>query len=162
LDELGFYWGDKTKAKSFGERIEDRIEELKAFKEKHGHVRVTVKQDKSLATFCKNMRAARRGTVKRTVTDNIIKALDELSFDWDKKTKSDKAKKSLEERITDLKAFKETHGHVRVTFKQDKSLHGFCAGMQASRRGTGTMAITEDRMKSLDKLGFEWGQQEIK
>ena len=46
------------KKKSF----EERIEELAAFKEKHGHVRVVVKHDKSLAKFCVNMRSDRKWT----------------------------------------------------------------------------------------------------
>jgi len=183
LDELGFAW-DKNKS------FEERIEELKAFKEKHGHVCVPEKHDKSLANFCKNMRSARRGTkpgkviteVRVTVkhdkslallctnmrgarrgtrtgpviTEDRIKALDELGFAWDKN-------KSFEERIEDLKAFKEKHGHIRVTEKHDKSLSNFCKNMRSARRGTKQgKVITEDRIKALDELGFEWGHQEIK
>ena len=81
LDELGFDWGCKNMV------FEDRIEELKTFKAKHGHVRVPVKKDKSLAYFCHNMRSARRGTGNRTViTDDRIKALDELGFEWAPRT----------------------------------------------------------------------------
>jgi len=70
----------KTKAKSF----EDRIEEMKASKEKHGHVHVTAKHDKSLNGFCEHIKCARRGTgASRTlITEDRIKALDELGFDW--------------------------------------------------------------------------------
>jgi len=42
--------------------VEKRIEQLKVFKAKHGHVRVTVKQDPRLASFCHHMGCARRGT----------------------------------------------------------------------------------------------------
>ena len=96
----------KTTSKSF----EKRIEELVAFKAKHGHVRVTVKHDKSLGVFCKNMRSARRrtgggGTV---ITEDRFKALDELGFEWEVKNNS------FYERIEELRAFKEKHGHVRV------------------------------------------------
>jgi ABC-type lipoprotein export system ATPase subunit len=45
------------------------IDELKALKEKHGHVRIIVKHDKSLNGFCHNMRNARRGAI--TSTANI-------------------------------------------------------------------------------------------
>ena len=68
-----------TNRKSF----EERIEELEAFKAKHGHVRVTLKQDKSLANFCDDMRCVRRGTAKRRViAEDRMKALDELGFKW--------------------------------------------------------------------------------
>ena len=40
----------------------------------------------SLAVFCKDTRSARRGKGTGSITDNRIKALDELGFDWgDKK-----------------------------------------------------------------------------
>jgi len=76
-----------------------------------------MKHDKSLHNFCAKMRCARRGTVHVPGTvineDRIKEALDELGFAWDKL-------KSCEERIEELKAFKEKHGHVRVTVKHNK------------------------------------------
>ena len=83
------------------------IEELKAFKKKHGHVRVTGKHDKGLASFCSNTRSARRGTGASVINEDRIKALNELGFAWG----GDKTK-PFEERIEELKAFKEKHGHV--------------------------------------------------
>ena len=38
-----------------------KIAELKGFKEKHGHLNVSQKEDKSLSVFCANVRQARRG-----------------------------------------------------------------------------------------------------
>jgi len=73
LDELGFDWEIKNAS------FKDRIEDLKAFKAKHGHVRVTVKQDKSLSTFCSNMRSALR---TGTMIEDRIKLLGELGFTW--------------------------------------------------------------------------------
>jgi len=149
LDELGFDWAKKTKSGKF-KSFDERIEELKVFKEKHGHVRFTMEQNKSLLLFCRNMRAARRGTGKMTITEDRIKALDELGFEWEVKNNS------FDECIEELKAFKAKHGHVRVTVKHEKSLHRFCKNMRSARRGTGKMIITEDRIKALDELGFEW------
>jgi len=120
----------KITIKSFDERIE----ELKAYKAKHGHVRVTLKQDKSLGKFCATMRTARRGKgTGRVINEDRIKALDELGFTWADKDKT--KTKSFEKRIEELKAFKEKHGHVHVTFKHDKSLASFCADIRCARRG---------------------------
>jgi len=83
------------------------------------------------------------------ITEDIIKALNELGFEWED------TRKSLEERIDDLKAYK--YGHVRVPLKLDKSLGHFCEHMRAARRGKGNgFVITDDRSKALDNLGFIW------
>ena len=60
-----------------------------------------------------------------------------------------RTRKSFEERLEELKAFKTKHGHVRVTAKHDKILHSFCAKMRSAPRGAGIMTITEDRIKAL-------------
>jgi len=82
--ELGFAGGGGGKSKSGFKTssFEERVEELKSFKKKHGHARVTLKHDNSLAKFCTHMRAARRGKGTMTITHDIIKALDELGFEW--------------------------------------------------------------------------------
>jgi len=159
LDELGFAWDKKNS-------FEERIEEMQAFKEKHGHVRVTGKHDKRLHDFCVNMRYARRNPgTGMTITEDRINALDELGFEWGGKTLgfAGGKKKSFEERVEELKAFKEKHGHVRVTVKHDKSLARFCINTRAARRGKGSRKVpAQDRIKALDEMGFEWAPQEIK
>jgi len=145
----------EDKKKSF----EKRIEELQTFKAKHGHVRVTRKHDKSLYGFCSNTRCARHGTrTGDVITEDRIKALDELGFTWEDKRRPvwrDK-NKSFEGRIEELKAFKEKHGHVRVTGKEDQNIASFCGNIISAHRNPGTgMTITEDRIKALDELGFD-------
>ena len=137
--------------------FEERLDELQTFKAKHGHVRVTMKQDKSLGKFCRDMRSARRATGRRTmaITEDRVKALDELGFDWGGK------KMTFDERLEELKAFKAKHGHVRVTMKQDTGLARFCKQIRCGRHGKGNSrrVVTEDRIKALDELGFDWGDK---
>jgi len=130
--------------------FEERIEDLKAFKAKHGHDRVTAKHDPSLHGFCKHMRSARPKGTSMTITNDRIKTLDELGFDWEVKNKS------FEERIEELKACKAKHGHGRVIAKHHPRLVPFCTNMRRARRNGTTMTITEDRIKALDELGFDW------
>ena len=40
--------------------------------------------------------------------------------------------KSFDERIVDLKEYKQTHGHVNVTRKEDNSLYQFCVDVRYS------------------------------
>ena len=67
--------------------------------------------------------------------------------------------KLFEERIEDLRSYKEKHGHLNVRINEDKSLAGFCSGMRYARRNPGNfriMKLNEERIASLDALGFDW------
>jgi len=152
LDALGFIWDVVGRTESY----DDRIEQLKGFKEKHGHLRITLKHDKKLAEFCYHVRGARRNPEKYClkITEAKIKTLDELGFDW--KTGS---KVHFEERVEQLKAYKKIHGHVNVKATDDKNLYYFCQNIKRSRRqpGNGGLVFTDERSKALEELGFEWG-----
>jgi len=82
LDDLGFEWT----ARAFERRstFEQRIEQLKAFRYVHGHLRITGALDMQLSTFCRHMRQARRKPTSRGmhINEERIKALDEIGFDW--------------------------------------------------------------------------------
>ena len=160
LDALGFDWtagrGEKAAKKSFERQ---RIEDLRAYKEKHGHIRVKQSEDKSLHKFCSKMRHARTIPEKsnRTLTGERIASLDALGFDW--AVKEQAATKSFEQRIEDLQAYKEKNGHANVKKSEDKSLYGFCQHMRQARnnpRKSKNMLIDEERIASLDALGFTW------
>jgi hypothetical protein len=65
----------------------DRVDELKAYKEKHGHLHVHHKEDQSLYHFCGQTRFARRALISRKgtarkLTEYQIAALDAIGFDW--------------------------------------------------------------------------------
>ena len=155
LDALGFDWtagrGEKAAKKSFEQRIED----IRAYKEKHGHIRVKQSEDKSLHKFCSKMRHACTIPEKsnRTLTGERIASLDALGFDW--AVKEQAATKSFEQRIEDLQAYKEKNGHANVKKSEDKSLYGFCQHMRQARnnpRKSKNMLIDEERIASLDAL----------
>jgi len=165
LEELGFEWHREQKKRSNTNEptrsFDQRIDQLKAFKELHGHLRVTKSLDQKLASFCVRMREARRKPTPRgrIITEERIKALDELGFQWnDLHQLTTGQVRSFEQRIDQLKAFKELHGHLRVTGTLDLKLASFCGRMREARRkptSAGTI-ITEERIKALDELGFEW------
>ena len=67
--------------------------------------------------------------------------------------------RSFDERIDDLEEYKQTHGHVNVNRHEDSSLYQFCADVRHARKKVvkdGTRKLTEERIASLDALGFEW------
>ena len=150
MDALGFDWGGSNTNRTFAQRIED----LQAYKEKHGHVNVKRSEDKSLYDFCNNMRLARNRPEKSTValTDDRIASLDALGFDWNMSTKS------FAQRMDDLRAYKEKHGHVNVKKSDDRSLYDFCYNIRKARNNPGKsrMLNSEERKASMDALGFDW------
>ena len=104
------------------------------------------------------MRKARKNPEagRRKLTTKDIASLDAVGFVWTVKEQA--AKKSFEQRIADLKAYKEKHGHVNVKQSEDKSLYKFCNDMRRARNHPekSTMLINEERIASLVHLGFNW------
>lgn len=196
LDKLGFNWESSRSPRdprsnprgprpaNPNMRFELRIDQLRAFKEKHGHLQVKKAHDKSLYSFCMNVRSAsRRPGVGVRLSDDRLKLLNDLGFEWNVTKKahvvdktesqsqspkdvptSSSSKKgvsrtflSFEERVEQLKEFKEKFGNVKVTRSYDKSLYAFCTNIRAGRRNPGAgMKVTDERVKVLDVLGFEW------
>ena len=156
---MGFDWIVQKHAtkKSFEQRIED----LRAYKEKHGHVNVKKSEDKSLYDFYNHMRRARKNPEKLSsmnLTDDRIASLDALGFEWNLNSDT----KSFAQRIADLKAYKEKHGHIKVKMSDDKSLYTFCRDIRKARNNPGKYdrALTDNRIASLDALGFDWTVKE--
>ena len=149
---MGFEW---TLKKQIDKSFEQRIENLRAYKEKHGHVNVKKREDESLYCFCIQMRRARNNPEKSNmlINEERIASLDALGFDWS--TSSDK---SFDQRIVDLQAYKEKNRHVNVKMSEDKSLYDFCQHTRRARKhpGKSKTIINEERIASLDALGFEW------
>lgn len=78
LNALGFNW-NPTYIK-----FEERLEELRLYKKKHGHIKVEGGRGRkysSLANFCHTVRNAESNNGTK-LTDDRIAALDALGFDW--------------------------------------------------------------------------------
>ena len=65
---------------------------------------------------------------------------------------------SFEKRLEDLRAYKEKNGHVNVKKSDDKSLYDFCINIRQARKHPekSNTIINDDRIASLDALGFDW------
>ena len=145
-----------SKKRQMGQ-FEQQIEDLKAYKEKHGHVNVKKREDKSLKKFCDNIRYARKNPEKSNtvLNDDRIASLDALGFDWSVR---EQGEKSFKQRMDDLQAYKEKHGHIKVKKSVDQRLYNFCYHIRNARNNpekTNTL-INDDRIASLDALGFDW------
>ena len=141
----------------------DSFEDLKAYKEKYGHVNVSRKTDKSLFNWCINIRSARNnpGEGKLKLPANRIAALDAIGFDWRSEGISHTREKTIlfQDRVAALRQYKEKHGHLSVTFKANESLYYWCANIRSARRGKVgkcKIKLTQERIAALDAIGFDW------
>jgi hypothetical protein len=137
--------------------FDDRMEDLKLFKEKHGHANVSSREDKSLSQFCAQVRFAHKNPGKGlTLTDERIAAFDAMDFNW---ASQEYVTRSFNERIEDLEKYKQTHGHLSLKRLEDSSLYQFCLGVRHSLlhdEKDGKRKLTVERIARLDAIGFEW------
>jgi hypothetical protein len=84
LDAIGFKWGKSARPSSHDVNFLARVDELRAFKEKHGHLKVREVEDRSLYGFCSNMRRAWKGKGTHRLDNGRIAALDAIGFEWGK------------------------------------------------------------------------------
>ena len=132
----------------------DRVKNLKAYNEKNGHLGVREKDDKSLHTWCRHVRSARKGTGEMKLTTDGIAALDAIGFDWNPRQKQI----SFIDRVEALREYKEKNGHISVREKDDRSLYKWCSDFRSARRNPETCKrkVTADRIAALDAIGFDW------
>ena len=142
LDALAFCWVLRPgPAASWEQRIND----LKAFKQEHGHCNVPFEYppNPALGGWVSDARQQKkRGKLDR----EKIRCLNALGFCWTRQT-------TWEQRIHDLKVFKEKHGHCNVPFRYPPNpvLGRWVNSVrQWKKRG----ALTEDKIRLLDALGF--------
>ena len=146
-------------------RFIDRVEELREYKEKNGHISVRERDDKSLYKWCTDIRSARKNpescteSCKRKVTADQIAELDAIGFDWSSETKARNHQKQISfiDRVEALREYKEKNGHVSVMKKDDRSLYQWCVNIRSARKipETCQKKVTADRI-ALDAIGFDW------
>ena len=143
-----------------------QVEELRAYKKKHGHLNVHHIEDRSLYDFSRNLRQARRaiitrkGTIHYSLDDSRIAALNAIKFDWELGDGVSYTAASMDDnffaQLDKLRAYKEKHGHLNVSQKEDRSLYNFCSTLRKARKGKGTYRLDEIRIAALDAIGFNW------
>ena len=115
------------KARGKNNTFDNQMEDLKRYKETHGHVNVSIPEDKSLTQFCAKARYAVKNPGKGVkLTDERISAFDAVGFYW---TSQEYVTRSFDERIEDLEEYKQTHIHLNV--KKHKQPLSILFGRQA-------------------------------
>jgi len=129
---------------------------LREFKREYGHCNVS-RQDtqwRALTWWVPNQRTARR---KGLLSRERIRLLDSLDFEWDRSGKGCENAWNLywNKQYEQLKVFKQKHGHLDVPRREEryKSLGWWVYNMrQMKKKGK----MSNERIKKLDEIGFEW------
>jgi hypothetical protein len=139
LNEIGFIWSVKRK------NANSHLEQLKAFKEEHGHWNVRDEDNSGLSKWVSHLRCKfRDGTL-----DPVLKAsLEEMEFDFAKPLDH-----RVRDHINELRAFKEEHGHCEVYGHGYNNLSKWLSTVRC-RFKAGT--LEKELEEELEELGLEF------
>ena len=119
----------------------------------HSHCNVPLRYpvNPALGHWVISIRQSKRGEL----AGDKIRVLDALGFCWAMKRSG--VPVPWEQRIEDLKAFTKEHGHCNVPYRYPANLAlGYWASNVRQRRKHGKLA--EDKIRTLDALGFCWAR----
>lgn len=144
-----------------------RFDELAAYKEANGHCNVpsNYAQNKKLGSFVKKQREdyrKKKDGKKSPMSDTRIQKLEGIGFQWSVSKKTgDQSADSWDQRLEDLRAFKEQHGHCFVprVYPENQALAYWCERQRQDyrniTRGRPTK-MSEERISKLEQVGFQW------
>jgi hypothetical protein len=137
LDDIGFDWAPHT---TYWEQM---YTQLVAYKEEHGDCLVSQRgPEKQLANWVANRRHN-----KIALSEDQIRRLDEIGFDWDPNTTR------FEQRYGELVAYKKEYGDcvVPVKWPENPKLGTWSKDLRERRPN-----LSEDQIRRLDEIGFVW------
>jgi len=176
LKEIDFEWETQKDVSWSIKSFERRIDELKRFKETHGHFNVSMASHKSLKLWIYNVRRAYKfknegKSQPIQLTDERISALKEIGFEWEASPDAKSCKKSsplgikkkttFNERLEELKSFKKEHGHCNVSTRHNQRLGSWCAQVRYAYNSSSTskLALSQEQIRDLEEVGFDWASQ---
>jgi outer membrane biogenesis lipoprotein LolB len=122
------------------------FDKLRKYKEEHGHIDVSPKEDRSLTAW---LRHQRKESSKQKLSDEQIDSMSDMGFIWNSRGN----RNSWEDKFNKLKEFKEKNGHCKVPLKLDRQLNSWVdAQRQANKQGR----LSEERIRKLEGLGVQW------
>jgi hypothetical protein len=152
LDEIGFTWKRRDRGS-----WEDRLAEVIAFKEKHGHCNIplSITDPPKLGAFINAMRFQRN---KGTLSAERIAKLDAVGFVWqgqDTKIGEDGMNEVWKHCFDELIQYKHLHGDFNVPYKfSENPKLSWWVRMQKKLYRNGN--LHSERIRLLEAIGFEW------
>ncbi len=145
LDEIGFVWNIQDKVWN------ERLKQLKDFKSKHGHVRIPTKSSKlgNWVMIQRQQYGLKMDGKKNTLSDERVKALESLDFEWDIR------EVCWEEKFNELKEciLDETSTINDPYLKSWIAVQR--AEMKYKQKGLQSH-LSDQREAKLNQIGFDW------
>lgn len=158
LDELGFVWRVGLTKEGAKIKWQEQYAKLEEYSKKHGDCLIPNAYDKDpeLGIWVSNQRSNWKEGV---LLDDRKALLDEIGFDWDPKEKVHKAviDAKWESRYSELKAFRQQHGHCEVP--PGTALSSWIKSQRTARynkSSTGRRLLSEEDIRRLDEIDFIW------
>jgi len=170
LEDLGFVW-------SVRDDWNKHYEELKQFRQEHGHCNVPARHllNKRLGVWVSSQRQQYKilqgvsKSKRRTVplTQERVDKLNALNFTWAIRSSSDSPRDGWTRRMAELKEFKSTYGHCLIPSQFDanpelglfaetlrNNIKLFLQARQAGRALPSSFPVTDERMRQLVDIEF--------
>ena len=147
------------------QKFKSRVEEVKNYIEKHGHMNITKEENRQLHGWISAVKYSYRKLQKGKpyagirLTPDRIDMLRQTGFAFLEEEYKTKINVSFESRIEALKHYQAKHGHVNVSKKEDISLWRFVSKVRQSAKRiqegkTARMKLTPNRITALEEIGF--------
>ena len=147
LDKLGFRWDPHE------EKWAERFEQVKLYKEKHGHCEVGLEEneDEDLASWVRSQRGQ-----QLKLTSERKALLDSIGFSWSSEGDQRRWFKIYDR----LKQYHATKGDADVpsSWKEDPKLAKW---LQAQRQRRKKGQLTDEEVRLLDALGVTWKSRDV-
>ncbi len=140
LNEIGFVWEANES------KWEARYSELCAYKEAHGDINIPHDRTSELWRWVSTQRIFKK---RGKLSADKIQRLNEIGFVWDV------AEAQWDTRFNDLLAYRAAHDTVNVQQSEETGLGAWVNTQRAAKK---TGGISEERIRRLEEIGFEWGR----
>ena len=134
-------------------RWDQRLKELKAFRDQHGHCNVPSKYPphQPLAAWVHNVRTTKR---QGKLAKERVRSLNAIGFCWALKKRA-VYRNDWDEMMKALAVFKERHGHCDVpeAYRENLQLYWYLSHLRSKKRAG---RLDRRQIKQLEKAGLTW------
>jgi len=142
LNKEGFVWN------AIDEVWQNRFRELAEFKRQHGHLKLSVRTGNAqLTAWVGRLRKLRRGTMSPQLSEEQIKLLDSIGFDWEPLDAD--WNRHFEKLLEFINKY--NHPYVKAKDCEIEGLGNWVSWLRYNKNN-----LSNEKIDQLDSVGFEW------